>query len=75
MTALLVAGCASETVMKESRGILNFTNDTDTARLREPLEKIPDGLGIRVAAETWPALVEKVKPAFAWNGCDLMWIE
>jgi hypothetical protein len=37
------------------------------------------GLGsafsIRAAANTWPALVQKVKPAFAWNGRDMMWIE
>jgi len=30
---------------------------------------------IHAAAASWPALVAKVKPTFAWNGGDLMWIE
>ena len=38
-----------------------------------------DGLGkslsIREEADSWLALVQKVKPTFAWNGCDMMWIE
>jgi hypothetical protein len=29
----------------------------------------------RVSADSWPALVQKLKPTFAWNGCDMMWIE
>lgn len=37
------------------------------------------GLGksfsIRASADLWPALVKMVKPTFAWNGCDMMWIE
>ena len=37
------------------------------------------GLGksfsIYAAADSWPALVQKVKPTFAWNGCDMMSIE
>ena len=37
------------------------------------------GLGkrfaIRASADSWLALVKKVNPTFAWNGCDLMWIE
>lgn len=32
-------------------------------------------LSIRVAASSWPELLAKVQPAFAWNGCDMLWIE
>lgn len=30
---------------------------------------------VRSSADSWPALVRQVKPAFAWNGCDMMWIQ
>ena len=37
------------------------------------------GLGksfsIRESADSWPALIQKTKPIFAWNGCAMMWIE
>jgi len=36
------------------------------------------GLGksfsIQASADSWHALVKKVKPTFAWNGCDMIWI-
>jgi hypothetical protein len=32
-------------------------------------------LSVRVEADSWQALIEKTKPAFAWNGRDMMWIE
>lgn len=37
------------------------------------------GLGntftISLAADSWPHLVKKAKPAFSWNGQDLLWIQ
>ncbi len=37
------------------------------------------GLGksfsIRASADCWLALVKMVRPTFAWNGCDMIWIE
>lgn len=38
------------------------------------LKGLGNGYAIQVAANSWPALVLKAKPAFAWNGRDLLWI-
>jgi hypothetical protein len=38
------------------------------------LKGLGQRLSVRVEADSWQALIEKVKPAFAWNGCDMMWI-
>jgi hypothetical protein len=32
-------------------------------------------LSVRVGADSWISLIKKVKPTFAWNGRDMMWIE
>ena len=39
------------------------------------IQSLGKGFFISVAADSWPALIQKTKPVFAWNGCDLMWIE
>lgn len=53
--------------------------DCSNSRLSVVENNVVTGLGsgfsIRAAADSWPALIEKTKPAFAWNGCDMMWIE
>ena len=38
------------------------------------LREIGDGVSIGAEAESWEALVEKVKPAFTWGGRDMLWI-
>lgn len=32
-------------------------------------------LAIRESADSWAALVRKLKPTFAWNHCDMLWTE
>ena len=39
------------------------------------LEQLGYGFSIRAAANSWPDLVQKLKPAFVWNGRDMIWIE
>ena len=76
LAALPIAGCASKPGATGTSGLLNFTNDAVTGSSTEaPIECLGAGLEIGAAADSWPALVEKTKPTFAWNGCDLMWIE
>lgn len=39
------------------------------------IQSLGKDFSIRASADSWPALVQKLKPTFAWNGCDLMWIQ
>ncbi|MHB8519948.1 MAG: hypothetical protein ACYDH9_04235 [Limisphaerales bacterium] len=43
-----------------------------------PQGVVVQGLGksfsVRTSADSWPTLIQKVKPRFAWNGCDMMWV-
>jgi hypothetical protein len=38
------------------------------------LKEMGDGVSIGAEAESWEALVEKVRPAFTWGGRDMRWI-
>ncbi len=40
-----------------------------------PLDGLGDSIVIDDSADSWPELCAKVKPTFAWNGMDMMWIE
>lgn len=33
-----------------------------------------NNFSVRESANSLPALIQKTKPTFAWNGCDMMWI-
>jgi hypothetical protein len=38
------------------------------------LKGLGNRLSVRVEADSWPAMIEKTRPTFAWNGRDMMWI-
>jgi hypothetical protein len=70
----LLAGCSSTTPIAGTKVF-------DDATAGSSISDYPalTGLGscysIRMTADSWPALLQKAQPAFAWNGRDMMWIE
>lgn len=54
---------------------LNYSNDDSPMMSGVVVTDLGGGGFIHAGADSWLALVEKVKPTFAWNGCDMMWIE
>ncbi|MCK4625862.1 MAG: outer membrane lipoprotein carrier protein LolA, partial [Phycisphaerae bacterium] len=52
------------------------TNPATQPALPQPvLYGLGKRLGIRVEADSWDALVKKVKPTFTWSGRDMMWAD
>jgi len=70
----LLSGCATSPPVAAPK-LYDYSADPSSAAEGCVLKGLGNRLAIRVSAESWPALVEKVKPTFAWNGRDLMWIE
>jgi hypothetical protein len=54
---------------------LSYSNGDSPVTDGDVVTDLGGGTFIHAAADSWPALVAKVKPMFAWNGCDLLWIE
>ncbi|HTB86239.1 MAG TPA: hypothetical protein VK742_21505 [Candidatus Sulfotelmatobacter sp.] len=55
--------------------VLDYANDNSPDTEEVEVTDLGNCFSIRLAADSWPALVRKTKPRFAWSGCDLMWIE
>jgi hypothetical protein len=69
-----LCGC-STTPPAAGTKVFDYSTDCSPASEGLVLKGLGKRLSIRVEADSWPALIEKVKPTFAWNGCDMMWIE
>jgi hypothetical protein len=54
--------------------VFNYSNGDSPVADRVVLTGLGNSYSIYAAADSWPALLQKVKPTFAWNGCDMMWI-
>lgn len=68
-------GCSAVAHRTNTQVIETFNNDYSPAASGEVITDLGTGFVIEMAADSWPALVQKAKPKFAWNGCDMMWIE
>jgi hypothetical protein len=55
--------------------ILDYANDISPATDEVVITDLGKKFSIHESANSWPALIRKTKPTFAWNDCDLMWIE
>ena len=66
-------GCSTNPPVVETK-VFDYSNGDSPAT-----GVVITGLGktytISESADSWPALIKKTKPTFAWNGCDMMWIE
>jgi hypothetical protein len=66
-------GCSTTPLTAETK-VINYSGDL-TESGPEKIERSGKRLSIRSAADSWSVLIQKVKPTFAWNGCDMLWIE
>lgn len=69
-----LVGCSTATRSTDTK-LIESPDAVSLAASREAITDLGTGFSIRAAADSWPALVQKEHPAFAWNGCDLLWIE
>jgi hypothetical protein len=71
----LMTGCAAQQRSATTK-VFDYSSNGD-APVSEGavLTGLGNSFSLRAAADSWPALVKKVKPTFAWNGCDMMWIK
>jgi len=74
-TGFIVAGLLAGCIAAPTGGTGRESGRAAAPALPEPvLTALGGRLTVRVAAESWPQLLDTVKPTFAWNGRDLMWI-
>jgi hypothetical protein len=69
-----LAGCSSATPIPRKTVVYPSIQNQPADEV-VVLKELGQRLSVRVEADSWPALLEKVKPAFAWGGRDMMWIE
>jgi hypothetical protein len=70
----ILSGCSSTSLTAGTK-VFDYSNSDSTASGSGKIEGFGKGFSIRAAADSWSTLIKIVKPTFAWNGCDMMWIE
>jgi hypothetical protein len=66
-------GCSTTPPVTETK-VFDYSNGDSPVTDGLVLTGLGKSFSILAAADSWPALVQKIKPTFAWNGCDMMWI-
>lgn len=67
-------GCSTTPTVTKTK-VFNYSIGDSPISEGIVITDLGKSFSIHEAAATWPALIQKTKPTFAWNGCDMMWIE
>ncbi len=73
LTLVLIGGlfgCATR-----GTKVLDYSSGDSAVAEENVVLDLGKQFSIRASAGSWEELIQKVKPTFAWNGCDMMWIE
>lgn len=67
-------GYTANALVNADTKVFNYSVSDSSVADRVVITKLGANFSIRTTADSWLALVRRVQPTFAWNGCDLMWV-
>jgi len=67
-------GCSTNPPAVETK-VIDYSSGSSALADGGVVQGLGKSFSIRASADSWLALIQNVKPTFAWNGSDMMWIE
>jgi hypothetical protein len=67
-------GCSTNPPVAETK-IFDYSSGDSPVTDGLVLTGLGKSFSVRASADSWLSFVQNLKPTFAWNGCDMMWIK